>query len=317
MFPDELNRQDPLGKYGTDPEFVAASIAIQRASNKRDAADDAHAPKQVECRGFLERQTHEAVCMRRLIKAMLDPDESACGGSEFLLRRRGKFQEFFDTNHLPDPSYNGWTTLETGVWSKKFLSSVHCFYHHVSEKHNGELIELQRECLFEGPAPHPSIWDAYTCNFQFLPDVHSPQFFAENALPQELRQKAITFFKDKWWRNSAASGAFQWRDDFIREMWMHRNTVWAPTNESNHWMSNRRRVTFHSLDSLVWHVVHQLWPELQGGEPPSESSPPLADINFSDVYLFYCRCVLLARARAHSTSGAEAKAKLRRRNNKN
>ena len=94
-------------------------------------------------------------------------------------------------------------------------------------------------------------------------------------------------FKDKWWRDDAARGASEYRQEFIQYMSPHANTVWKPTDASGR-KSATARITFHSLDSLLWEFV---------------GSDDIEGITFADLYLFYCRCPVLAFKRTHSTGG--------------
>ena len=226
-----------------------------------------NAAREVHSRNFLERHNHEARQLRKLIEAMLDTDESACGDSQFLLESREQFHKFFDIGSLPDPTQNGYRHLAADEWEGKFESSLRRFYHHLSEKHDGELIELSRVVLPGCVAEHPVHGN------EWLPEVHSPQFFDDDDLPPDVRTRGIAFFKNKWWRGEeAASGAKDFRDQFIADMWNYPNAVWAPL-QHNEWLSKTWKITFHSLDSLVWEAVQQL-PFQHGGH----------DVNFGDLY---------------------------------
>ena len=77
-------------------------------------------------------------------------------------------------------------------------------------------------------------------------------------------------------------------------MWNYPNAVWQPSADNDYY-SDGFKITFHSLDSLVWEVVRRL-PNFDG-----------KDVTFADVYLFFCRCQILARARTHSTPGGYGK----------
>ena len=94
-------------------------------------------------------------------------------------------------------------------------------------------------------------------------------------------------FKDKWWRDDAARGASEHRQEFIQYMSPHATTVWKPTDASGR-KSATARITFHSLDSLLWEFV---------------GSDDIEGITFADRYLFYSRCPVLAFKRTHSTGG--------------
>ena len=59
----------------------------------------------------------------------------------------------------------------------KYGSSLRRFYHHVSEKHSGELIQITSDVM-PGQSDHP-----WTAEFGLLPDVHSSQFFGDDADP--------------------------------------------------------------------------------------------------------------------------------------
>ena len=224
------------------------------------------AAREVQSRSFLERHNHEAGQLRKLIEAMLDTDESACGDSQFLLGSREKFRRFFDIDNLPDPTHNGYRHLAAEEWEGKFESSLRRFYHHLSEKHDGELIEISRAVLPDRFAEHP------VHNYELLPEAHSPQFFADDDLPPDVRARGISFFKNKWWRDEAASCAKEARDQFISDMWNYPNAVWAPAGNSNK-HSKTWKITFHSLESLVWEAVQRL-PYVHGGD----------DVNFGDLY---------------------------------
>ena len=89
---------------------------------------------------------------------------------------------------------------------------------------------------------------------------------------QTFAHEALVFFKNKWWRDEAASGAKEARDQFISDMWNYPNAVWAPAGNSNK-HSKTWKITFHSLESLVWEAVQRL-PYVHGGD----------DVNFGDLY---------------------------------
>ena len=265
-------------------------LAVTQAQARRYGRET-FAPRVVAHRSFLERHNHEATQLRKFICAMLDSEESACGDSRILLNSRNKFRRFFDTPQtLPDPTHNGYKYLADEEWTDKYEQTLRLFYHHVAEKHDGELIEISRELLAD-ESEHPTFvgengWEDY------VPEVHSPQFFADGDLSPDVHGRAVNFFKNKWWRDDAASGAREARDQFIAEMWGYPNAVWRPSGGET---SQTCQITFHSLDSLVWEVVQ---------------SPMLGeDVTFADLYLFYCRCPILARTRTHSTAGGYGKGK--------
>ena len=283
VFPTVLRDRRPLGPYAT---VCSAAIEAVRRAAASSAGRAVYAPREVDFRSFLERHNYEASQLRKLIEAMLDDEESACGGSELLLESREKFRRFFNIDELPDPTHNGYRPLGAEEWADKFGSSLRRFYHHVSEKHDGELIEVSREFL-PGHCAHPEYEDEQTGTKEWVPEVHSPQFFvADDQLPPHVRTYAVHFFKQKWWRDGAASGARAAREEFFQEMWGYPNTVWQPADE---YTSEMWQITFHSLDSLVWEVVRRSYAS--------------HDITFGDLYLFFCRCEILARARTHSTPG--------------
>ena len=153
-----------------------------------------YAPREVDFRSFLERHNYEASQLRKLIEAMLDDEESACGGSQLLLESREQFRRFFNIDQLPDPTHNGYRPRGAEEWADKFGSSLRRFYHHVSEKHDGELIEISRECL-PGYCEHPAYEDEQTGMEELVPEVHSPQFFADDQLPPHVRTQAGHFFE--------------------------------------------------------------------------------------------------------------------------
>ena len=86
-----------------------------------------YAPREVEFRSFLKRHNYEAWQLRKLIEAMLDTDETACGVSEFLPESREQFRRFFDIDHLPDPTHNGYRHLAAEEWTGKYGSSLRRF----------------------------------------------------------------------------------------------------------------------------------------------------------------------------------------------
>ena len=70
--------------------------------------------------------------------------------------------------------------------------------------------------------------------------------------------------------------------------------AWKPTLGDEDNKSSRARITFHSLDNLVW-------------EFELTSCLSQDDVTFADLYLFYVRCPILAYKRTHSTIGNESK----------
>ena len=68
----------------------------------------------------------------------------------------------------------------------------------------------------------------------------------------------------------------------------HENTVWKPTSGVGDNKGSTAQITFHSLDSLVWEFVTEY---------------NILDVTFADLYLFFCKCPILAYKRTHSTSG--------------
>ncbi len=283
-FPTELANQDPHGPHQlrlkSDIDAVAAAAAeLQRRPLVH--------PREVPHRSFLERHAHDATQLKKLIMAMLT-SEPACGGSETLLAARPKCLTFFDPKTLPDPTHMGYHHLEKDDWENKFESSLRRFYHHVSEKHCGEFVQIVRQSAFPSECEHPATQIYSDCqHWHLIPEVHSSQFLSDDA-PPEVLQRAISMFKDKWWREDV-QGAEQCRTDFIEFMRQHPNRIWKPIPGST--KSYADVITWHSLESLVWNYV---------------TSPAPEDITFADLYLFFCRCPLLTVKRTHSTAGKGA-----------
>ena len=241
---------------------------------------------------------------------MLGESEAACGASPVLLRNRNKFRRFFSS--LPDPTRLGYSHLLDVELQAKYKGDLAVFYHHVSEKHCGELIQLvRREMTLESAHPQTPRFSEDGRELDLVPEVHSEQFFSPKADPN-LVAEATNFFKDKWWRNtsSAASGAGRGfatkcrvhRLKFIQKMRQCEKTVWKPTSDGDDNRSRTNEITFHSLDSLVWSLLTDT----------SGSVDDLGDTTFADVYLFFCRCPLLAYKRHHSTPGRVSREKSQR-----
>lgn len=280
IFHAELEKQHPQGPYQVSLQDTIDAVSIAAA---RSAGRDLVPPREVLHRSFLERHTHDSTQLKKLICAMLD-SESACGGSKVLLSKREKFLRFFDPKCLPDPTHMGYHHLGGAEWANKFGSSLRFFYHHVSEKHSGELIQIVRQVLpFE--SEHPEC-DIFSAGRDLVPAVHSSQFFSNDSAAEALR-RATSHFKDKWWRDDAARGASEARRKFITSMRPHANNVWQPTSPAG-FKSNTALIVFHSLDSLVWDFIQRT---------------DIDDVTFADLYHFFCRCPLLAYKRTHSTSG--------------
>ena len=73
-------------------------------------------------------------------------------------------------------------------------------------KRSGDLIQIVREPLLaEVDRPDSPIFSVG------VPEVHSNQFFSDDSDPQVLAY-AKHFFKEKWCRNDAASGASSYRE---------------------------------------------------------------------------------------------------------
>ena len=83
------------------------------------------------------------------------------------------------------------------------------------------------------------------------------------------------------------------RGEYVTHMRKFQNRVWNPTDDRR--ISSRRcKITWHSLDSLVWTFVN-------------DYAGAFEDFNFGDVYLYFCRLPQFTHMRQHSTSGAPSK----------
>ena len=212
--------------------------------------------------------------------------ESACGGSSTLLELRPKFLRFFDIKTLPDPTTLGFNVLAEEDWQGKFGSSLRRYYHHVSEKHIGEVVQLNPA----GCQYHPN-GDIALADHPMVPEVHHIQFFQRTELDEDTTKYASAFFKNKWWRSPEQRGAESSKNDFIGYMRWFRNSVWHPTEESGYWRSESRQITWHTLDSLVW--------ELATSDMPR--------IHFGELYLYFTKSRMMAYQRLHSTPGKDSK----------
>jgi hypothetical protein len=240
-------------------------------------------PRQVLNRSFLERHTHDSIQLQKLISAMLT-SEAACGGSETLLGFRKRFLYFFGVGNLPDPTTLGYNVLSLDDWIQKFDSSLRRYYHHVSEKHCGELIQMKLESL--GTA----------CGHPMVCDVHSSQFFRDSEENHDIVKWSEAFFKNKWWRADTKHAEWE-REKFIKWMRWYDNTVWRPMVESDNWTSGCFRITWHSLDSLVWMFVTRADPL------------HLQEVTFAELYLYFCKVQILTHKRVHSTKGRKTQEK--------
>ena len=175
------------------------------------------------------------------------------------------------------------------------------FYHHVSEKHCGELTQVQRTVLqdidpsgqlMKVESEHPRCYHRFSAfDADLVPELHSHQFLGPKADTQHVYW-ATSFFKLKEsWRGRDKIAA-RIRENFIREMRQVENTVWKPTSHDEDNKSETADIIYHSLDSLVWCLL-----------TTEDGGWDLGDITFADVYLFFCRSHLLAYKRTHSTTG--------------
>ena len=169
------------------------------------------------------------------------------------------------------------------------FKSLKDFYHNVSDKHIGELSALPREDL-PGECKHPTFPGAVhgAARGALIPDVHAAQFLACDVGPGD-NKSALNVWKDKWWRGNGWKEAV-FRNDYINHMRKFQNRVWNPTDESG-LTSRRCKITWHSLDSLVWKFVTNYPGEFEG-------------CNFGDVDLYFCRLPQFTHVRQHSTSGS-------------
>ena len=184
--------------------------------------------------------------------------------------------------NLPDPTTLGYNVLSLDDWTQKFDSSLRRYYHHVSEKHCGEFIQVKLESL--GTA----------CGHPMVCDVHSSQFFRDSEENSEIVKWSEAFFKNKWWRADTKHAEWE-REKFIKWMRWYDNTVWRPMVESDNWTSGCFRITWHSLDSLVWMFVTRADPQ------------HLLEVGFAELYLYFCKVQLLTHKRVHSTAGRKSK----------
>ena len=114
---------------------------------------------------------------------------------------------------------------------------------------------------------------------------------AYDADPDALAY-AQQMFKEKWWRKNTMAAA-EHRSEYIAYMHGFQHRVWNPTNDDGT-SSRRCRITWHSLESLVWSFV-------------TTYTSDFDDVNFGDLYLYFCRLPLLTHVRQHSTSGSVSK----------
>ena len=300
-FPDALENQTAEGPWLQ--EFHSDLLKVLAATKKKKEAAGIPRPeaqqesyKPPSERSFLERHVNDSSLQRKCIVAMLESD-SACGGSPTLLRMRRNVLTLFEAGPLPDPDCYGHESLSSGRLETDFQGSLALFYHHVSEHHCGEIVEIQRSTLTT-LVPHP-----------FLPDAHAPQFFHKDTDPKILTV-AEQFFKDPWWKKKpreeehGQSVATQKSkelavEDFLEKMKDVSNTVWRPVRSTT-WMPLGRMkvpqniVSWHTLDSLVWAWAH------------CDDAPACS---FGDLYLFYTRSTLLAYKRRHGKRSSKAKDK--------
>ena len=168
------------------------------------------------------------------------------------------------------------------------VRNMRTFFHQLSEKHIGEFVAITRDDL-PGECRHPVFEHAFVgaASGALIPDVHAAQFMPYSANAEAL-EYAQHMFKDKWWRGNhpAAAGT---RSDFIYYMRGLENRVWMPTSDEGT-RSRRCRITWHSLETLVWSFVTAYTGDFE-------------DVNFGDLYLFFCRLPLLTHTRPHSTGG--------------
>ena len=93
--------------------------------------------RHVQSRSLLERHCHDDALIKKMIVAMLDQSESACGASSVLKRARSRFQRFFKPESLPDPTCMDMSHLPRDVIEQKFDGILSKLFHHVSQKHGG------------------------------------------------------------------------------------------------------------------------------------------------------------------------------------
>ena len=133
-FPDELGHFVAEGYYLS--QYRHAIEAAMRA--KSEASGDTVRPlRQPAGRSLLERTCNEDICINRMIAALLEPDESACGDSVFLKGVRPKMQRCFAPHRLPDPTRMGLCHIERSIFYFKFGGDLARFFHHCVEKHKG------------------------------------------------------------------------------------------------------------------------------------------------------------------------------------
>ena len=282
--------QDFAGSRGNEGSILDSYkleyAAVLAARKKDPRVKQNKIERSWSSRSFTERSTHEAVALKKMICAMLE-SEAACGASVVLQELRPKFLRFFGGD-LPDPTTLGYDCLSHETWQSKFKGSLATFYHHVSEKHMGELILLKCVRLEGEIVVHP-----------MDPEVHNSQFYADGDLGPDAMRCAIDFFKNKWKR-----GDWNESKKFCEGMRWYPSPVWQPTKASNYWSSASVALTWHSFDSLVWQFV-------AGG--PLAASGALGGLDgadwvtFGDLYLFFCTSPLLCKKRVHSSASANSK----------
>ena len=132
--------------------------------------------------------------------------------------------------NLPDPTQLGYNVLSDEDWLQKFSGSLWRYYHHISEKHCGEFVQIILESLGD------------SCDHPMLPEVHSSRLYGDTEDNCEIIQWATAFFKDKWWRDDNKRANWE-RYKFIRGMRTHSNSVWRPFVEADHWTSASYNIT--------------------------------------------------------------------------
>ena len=202
-FPGTLTDLEPEGALVRKHTDAIVAVAAARAAQRKndDASDyEAPLPREVPCRSFLERTPHEAIQLKRPIFAMMAESEAACGASQILLRPRNKCHRFFRS--LPDPTRLGYSQLREAELQRKYEGDLAAFYHYVSEKHCGELIQevASRDLMMEATHPHTSCFSEEDGEaLELVPEVHSAKVFGPELDPQIVAE-ATHMFTDKWWR---------------------------------------------------------------------------------------------------------------------